>query len=45
MGVVNVIGFLLFVPIWGAWGAVITTVLGGATYFIFLYIFYKKSIE
>jgi glycosyltransferase involved in cell wall biosynthesis len=45
VGGVEVAGLLLFVPLWGAWGAIITSVLAGATYFLFMYGYYRKQTK
>jgi O-antigen/teichoic acid export membrane protein/glycosyltransferase involved in cell wall biosynthesis len=42
VGGVNVAGFLLLVPLWGAWGVICTSVLSGFTYFLFMYRYYIK---
>lgn len=41
-GFVNVAGFFLLIPRWGAWGAVATTVLVGCTYLLGVFYYYKK---
>ena len=43
VGGVNVAGLFLFVPLWGVWGAIITSVLAGITYFLFMYGYYRKQ--
>lgn len=44
-GVVNVLGFIFLTPLLGVNGAVITSVLGGLSYFIFMFISYKRFIS
>jgi O-antigen/teichoic acid export membrane protein len=46
VGCVNIIGFFLLVPRFGAWGAVITSYIGvGTCYFIYMLIYYLKFIN
>jgi O-antigen/teichoic acid export membrane protein len=45
VGAVNIIGLLLLVPIWKAWGAIAVYVLAGATYLGFLWVNYRKFIR
>jgi O-antigen/teichoic acid export membrane protein len=46
VGCVNVLGFFLLVPKYGAWGAIITSYLGvGITYFVYMLLFYLKFID
>lgn len=42
VGLVNVVGFILLVPIFGTWGAVATAALASITYFVFIFISYKR---
>jgi O-antigen/teichoic acid export membrane protein len=45
MGAVNVIGMIVFVPLWGIWGVVLTTVMGDASFLLFLLIYYRQFIH
>jgi|GEM_PF-78686 len=45
VGGVNVAGFFLLIPLWGVWGVISTSVLGGFAYLLFMYGYYRKHIS
>ncbi len=45
VGAVNIGGFFLLVPSFGTWGAIITSIFGGITYFLFMYRYYLKYLQ
>ena len=42
VGAVNVLGFFIFVPLWGAWGAIAANVVVGFVYPGVMYWYYRK---
>lgn len=42
VGFINAIGFFLLVPPFGAWGAILTTLIAGVVYFLHMYRSYYK---
>jgi O-antigen/teichoic acid export membrane protein len=45
VGAVNVAGFFLLVPRWGVWGLIVTAILAGFIYLIFIYGYYRKHVK